>query len=547
MSDPKDRVRFDTHPDKYKHFNLEIDGAIAYLKLLVREDGGLREGYKLKLNSYDLGVDIELDDAVTRLRFEHPEVSVVCIESAHERIFCAGANIFMLGQSTHSHKVNFCKFTNETRVNIEEATSKSGQRYIASLNGTAAGGGYELALACSEIHLIDDRNSTVGLPEVPTLGVLPGTGGLTRLVDKRKIRRDIADAFCTLAEGVKAPKALEWGLVDFAHPRSVYQDKVRERLEQLAGGGNDAKGISLDPVEAREEGNTFAYNYVTLEIHPDEREASLTITGPEASDAEIPDDPTKLGAGWYALRMWRELRHAVLELRLNFEKVGLITIHSEGDPLNVLALDRALESRADHWFVREILLQQGRTLKMIDITARTFYAVVTPGSCFAGSILEIALAADRQYMLDDPDQENNMALSGLNGGAFPMAHGLSRIENRFYGDEEKVRAVMEKTGELIDPQGAVELGLVTDAFDDIDWEDEIRLALEERRSLSPDALTGMEANLRFAGPETMESRIFARLSAWQNWIFARPNAVGERGALTSYGKPYTPEFDWSRI
>jgi benzoyl-CoA-dihydrodiol lyase len=547
MTGGPEKIGFETHPDRYKHWKLAIEGPVAWLRMSVQEDEPLRPGYKLKLNSYDLGVDIELDDAVTRLRFEHPEVSVVGIESAVEKVFCAGANIFMLGQSTHTHKVNFCKFTNETRINIEEATLKSGQKYVASLNGAAAGGGYELALACDEIHLIDDHNSAVSLPEVPLLGVLPGTGGLTRLVDKRRVRRDLADAFCTIAEGAKAKKALEWGLVDFTHPKSRYDEAVRARLVELAGKGYDAKGIVLDAVEPEVEGDTLRYRHVTLEVRRAERDARLTIRGPEAADAEIPADPATLGAGWWALRAWRELRRAVLELRLNYPDVGLVTFHTEGDPKTVLALDAALDAHKDHWFVREVLLQQGRTLKMIDVTARTFFSIVTPGSCFAGSLFEVALGSDRIYMLDDEERPNHVALSALNGGAFPMAHGRSRLANRFHGAPERVEAVLARAGELLDAEAAEALGVVTETHDDIDWEDEVRLALEERRSLSPDALTGMEANLRFVGPETMESRIFARLSAWQNWIFTRPNAVGERGALTSYGKPHSPEFDWSRV
>ena len=539
------RVRFTTRPEQYHHWKLDIEGPVAWLRMNVSEDDGLRPGYKLKMNSYDLAVDIELDDAVTRLRFEHPEVSVVCIESLHEKVFCAGANIFMLSTSTHSHKVNFCKFTNETRINIEEATAKSGQKYVASLNGAAAGGGYELALACDEIHLIDDRNSTVSLPEVPLLGVLPGTGGLTRLVDKRKVRRDLADAFCTIAEGAKARKALEWGLVDFVHPRSAYADAIRARVKELAGNGNAAKGVKLDDVEPQIDGDTLRFTYVTLETHPAERTARLVIKGPRAEDANIPDDPASLGASWYALRMWRELRRAILELRFNYPQIGLVSLETEGDSRAVLALDAALEARRDHWFVREVLLQQARTLKMIDVTARTFFAVILPGSCFAGSLFEVALAGDRSFMLDEKD--NAIALSALNGGTFPMAHGLSRLQNRFYGSPDAVARALSRAGEMLDAATAQELGLVTQAIDDIDWDDELRLALQERRSLSPDALTGMEANLRFVGPETMESRIYARLSAWQNWIFTRPNAVGEHGALTSYGKPHSPEFDWSRV
>lgn len=547
MENTKRRIDFSTHPDHYRHIKLEIEGPIARIKLDVAEDEGLRPGYKLKLNSYDLSVDIELNDAVNRLRFEHPEVSVVCLESAQSGVFCAGANIFMLGQSDHSHKVNFCKFTNETRINVEEATAKSNQRYVAALNGIAAGGGYELAMACSEIHLVDDRKSAVSLPEVPYLGVLPGTGGLTRVVDKRKVRRDRADVFCTLAEGVKGKRAVEWGLVDFIHPASTFEDKVKERLEALAGQGNDARGIVLDEIKAEVSGDTFTYRFVTLEIDTESRSAKLKIKGPSETDSKVPDDPTELGAAWYALRMWRELRQAILELRFNFNTVGLISIGSEGDPKSVLALDAALAARKDHWFIREVLLEQGRVMKMIDVTARTFYGLVLPGSCFAGSLLEVLLACDRVYMLDGPDQANLIGVSQMNAGEFPMYHGLSRLENRFYGDKGAVESVLARSGDLLDPAQAYDLGLVTEIPDDIDWDDEVRVAVEERASLSPDALTGLEANLRFVGPETMESRIFARLSAWQNWIFTRPNAVGEKGALTSYGKPNNPEFDWSRV
>ena len=539
------RVGFTTRPEQYHHWKLDIEGPVAWLRMKVSEDDGLRPGYKLKMNSYDLAVDIELDDAVTRLRFEHPEVSVVVIESLHDKVFCAGANIFMLSTSTHAHKVNFCKFTNETRINIEEATAKSGQKYVASLNGAAAGGGYELALACDEIHLIDDRNSAVSLPEVPLLGVLPGTGGLTRLVDKRKVRRDLADAFCTIAEGAKAKKALDWGLVDFVHPRSTYAESIKARVQELAGKGHDAKGVRLDDVEPTIDGDTLRFEFVTLETRPEERTARLLIKGPRAEDTNIPSDPTARGASWYALKMWRELRRAILELRFNYPQIGLITFETQGDAAACLALDEALAGRKDHWFVREVLLQQARTLKMIDVTARTFFAVIVPGSCFAGSLFEVALASDRSFMLEEDN--NAIALSHLNAGMFPMAHGLTRLQNRFYGSPEAVDKALARVGEMLNPETARELGLITEVIDDIDWEDEIRMTMQGRRALSPDALTGMEANLRFVGPETMESRIYARLSAWQNWIFTRPNAVGEHGALTSYGKPHSPEFDWSRV
>jgi benzoyl-CoA-dihydrodiol lyase len=547
MSTKTERITFNTHPDQYRHLQLEVEGPVARIRLKVSEDEGLRPGYQLKLNSYDLSVDIELDDAVNRLRFEHPEVSAVCIESALDNCFCAGANIFMLGQSSHAHKVNFCKFTNETRINIEEATEKSGQYYVAACKGIAAGGGYELALACAEIHLVDDRNSAVSLPEVPYLGVLPGTGGLTRVVDKRKVRRDRADIFCTVAEGIKGKRAVEWGLVDFVHPASTFDDRVTERLKELAGKGHEAKGITLASVEPEIDGGTVSYRFVTLKVDENARAATLTIKGPGAEDVKIPSDATELGADWYGLRMWRELRDAVLQLRFNYPTVGVISIFTEGDVNNVLALDKALDANKDQWFVRETILQQARTLKMIDVTARTFYAQILPGSCFAGSLLEIALASDRAYMLDDEDENNRIALSVMNDNRYPMAHGLSRLQNRFWGSDDRVAAALGKKGESLAAADAYELGLVTEIPDDIDWEDEVRVALEERASLSPDALTGMEANLRFVGPETMESRIFARLSAWQNWIFTRPNAVGEKGALTSYGSPNNPEFDWSRV
>ncbi|MDH3215621.1 MAG: 2,3-epoxybenzoyl-CoA dihydrolase [Candidatus Krumholzibacteria bacterium] len=547
MATQTEKIRFSTHPDQYRHIRLSVEGPIARIGINVSEDEGLRTGYKLKLNSYDLSVDIELDDAVNRLRFEHPEVSVVCIESLQDTVFCAGANIFMLGQSDHSHKVNFCKFTNETRINIEEATAKSGQHYVAAVNGIAAGGGYELAIACAEIHLVDDRKSAVSLPEVPYLGVLPGTGGLTRVVDKRKVRRDLADIFCTTAEGIKGKRAVEWNLVDYVHPSSVFKEKVTERLQSLAGQGHDAEGVSLETIEAEVEGNTYNYRYVTLEIDDKARSAKITIQGPSESDSRIGDDARELGSEWYPLRMWRELRDAILQLRFNHNTVGVISIVTEGDPQHVIALDQALRNCRDHWFVREILLQQSRVLRMLDVTARTFFALVLPGACFAGSLLEIALACDRTYMLDDDDGANRISVGAVNGGEFLMYHGLSRLQNRFYGAQDCLDQVMAKEGQMLDAGEAYELGLVTQIPDDIDWEDEVRVALEERASLSPDALTGLEANLRFVGPETMESRIFARLSAWQNWIFTRPNAIGDKGALTSYGKPTNPEFDWSRV
>jgi benzoyl-CoA-dihydrodiol lyase len=542
----KPTFTFNTHPDHYKHWRLEIDGPIAHLKMQVQEDGGLRDDYKLKLNSYDLGVDIELQDAVNRLRFEHPDVSVVCIESGLEGVFCAGANIFMLATSPHAHKVNFCKYTNETRNAIEEATARSGQRYVASVTGPCSGGGYELAMACEEIHLIHDRNSAVSLPEVPYLGVLPGTGGLTRLVDKRKVRRDRADIFCTLAEGIKGERAVEWGFVDFLHPSSTYKEKLAARLKELAGDGNGVKGITLNPIQPTVTENGLAYEHVALEFADEGRRATLHLKGPAAEDATIPPDPASLGSDWYALKFWRELEDAILQLRFNYETCGLISITSKGDPQNAIDLDDALGKHRDNWLVREVTLLIGRVLKRLDVTARSFFAIIEPGSCFAGSFLEIALAADRIYMLDDDDGKNTIGVSAMNGGVLPMGHGLSRLQNRFYGNDDAVAAVMERSGQTMDAGDANNLGLVTDAPDELDWEDEIRVAVEERMSLSPDALTGLEANLRFVGPETTESRIFGRLSAWQNWIFTRPNATGDAGALTSYGKPTQPKFDWRR-
>ncbi len=538
------RFVFTTHPDRYKHLQLKIEGPVAHLLIAIDEDAGAVPGYQLKLNSYDIGVDIELADAVNRLRFEHPEVSVVCVQSARDDIFSAGANIFMLGQSSHGHKVNFCKYTNETRLNLEEATKKSGQTYIAALNGTASGGGYELALACEEIYLIDDRNSAVSLPELPYLGVLPGTGGLTRLVDKRKVRRDHADVFCTLAEGIKGKRAVDWKLVDGVFPKSQWDEKIAERLTALSE-ERDLTGVTLPDVSFEQEEDTFTYKYVTLTIDAAARTAALALRGPEAASA-LPDDPARLGADIWALRFWRELENALLQLRFNYDEVGLITITTSGDPAAVIALDAALEARKDHWYVRELLLFQGRVLKMLDVTARSFFALVEPGNCFAGSLFEVALASDRIYMLEDDDEENRIGLSVAQAGGFPMGNGLSRLENRYYEDAAAVAAALEHQGALLDCEQARKLGLVTEVFDSFDWEDEIRVAVEERVSFSPDALTGMEANLRFVGPETMETRIFGRLSAWQNWIFIRPNATGESGALTCYGKSSSAKFQWRR-
>ncbi|MCG3173983.1 MAG: Benzoyl-CoA-dihydrodiol lyase [Myxococcota bacterium] len=538
-----ERINFETSPERYRHIKLEINGPAATIKLNIQEEGGMREGYQLKLNSYDLGVDIELADAVQRLRFEHPEVTAVLVTSAQEGIFSAGANIFMLGSSAHAFKVNFCKYTNETRLSIEDATANSGQTYIAALNGIASGGGYELPLACEKIYLIEDRRSAVALPEVPYLGVLPGTGGLTRVVDKRKVRKDRADIFCTLAEGIKGKKAVEWGLVDEVFPSSRFWQEVEARVKQIAGAGRpDRKGVKLTPLqpELREDG--IHYRHVKLLLGPTPRTARLEITGPAEIPA-MPSDPSQLGADWYPLRVFREMDDALLHLRFNHPEIGLVLVSVKGDSDKVLQLDAQLQEHRKHWFVNEVLLFIRRTLKRMDYTAKSFFAIIDQGTCFAGTMLELALASDRAYMLDAKDV--TIALSEFNGGAYPMGNGLTRIQTRFLNDADHAAAVAKLRGKL-DAAEAEKQGLVTAAFDDIDWEDEIRLAVEERASMSPDALTGMEASLRFAGPETLETKIFGRLSAWQNWIFQRPNAVGEKGALTLYGRPERPEFDWRR-
>ena len=537
-----------TRPDLYRHWALAVEGPVARLTLDVLEEGGLHEGYSLKLNSYDLGVDIELADAVLRLRFEHPEVSVVVLESGRERVFSAGANIFMLRGASHPFKVNFCKFTNETRLAMEEATRESGQYYLAALNGVTSGGGYELALACQEIHLIDDRSSTVSLPEVPFLGVLPGTGGLTRLVDKRGVRRDLADVFSTLAEGVKGQRAVDWRLVDAVHPPSRWKAALQSRLAELARNNPEQplpRGIALKPLEKERRENGLSYRHVQADFDAKTRVATITLSGPEGETA-LPEDPSVLGSDWYPLAVFRELDDALLELRLNHEEIGIVLLRSQGSLAAVLAMDGALEARREHWLVRETLLLMRRTLKRLDLTARTFFALIEPGSCFGGSFYEIALASDRIYMLDDPENPPAIALSGLNAGSLPMGNGISRLEQRFLGEPHQAQHLLNTAGERYSGSQALAAGLVTAAPDELDWEDELRLVVEERSNLSPDALTGMESNLRFAGPETMETKIFGRLSAWQNWIFQRPNATGERGALTLYGQPLSPHFDTRR-
>ena len=543
-----DRITFERSPETYRHWQLAFDGPIATLSMDVQEDAGLSPDYRLKLNSYDLGVDIELADAIQRIRFEHPEVRTVVVTSLKERIFCAGANIFMLRGSTHAWKVNFCKFTNETRLAIEDASQHSGLTFLAALNGICAGGGYELALACDEILLVDDGNSAVSLPETPLLGVLPGTGGLTRVVDKRKVRRDLADFFGTVAEGVRGKRAVEWRLVDAVYPTSQFKDRVARRAQELAGRSDrpaGAAGIRLHPLQVEESEHGVTYSTVTLAIDRARRAATLTVRAPEGAQPSTPDEITAAGDQYWPLRAFRELDDALLRLRLNEPLIGTVVLKTSGDPAAVLAVDEILLQHKDHWLVREIMHFMKRTLKRMDLTSRSFFAFIEPGSCFAGSLFELALAADRSYMLDDPDQPNTIALSGMNAGPLPMSNGLTRLQTRFLGTPERVAEVLEEK-DPFDAMAAMDAGLVSFAPDELDWDDEVRLAVESRAAFSPDALTGMEANLRFAGPETMETKIFGRLTAWQNWIFIRPNAVGDQGALTAYGTQKRPEFDFHR-
>lgn len=552
------QIDFATDPARYRHWRLDVDGKVAVLTLDVDPAGGLFPGTELKLNSYDLGVDIELADAVTRLRFEHPEVRAVVIRSGKDNVFCAGANIGALARASHAHKVNFCKFTNETRLAIEDASSHSGTRYMAAVNGTAAGGGYELALACDHIMLIDDRRSAVSLPEVPLLAVLPGTGGLTRLTDKRKIRRDRADAFCTAEEGVRGRRALDWRLVDELVPPSSWEERVRERARELADGSDrrgdpapgNAIGVTLPPLDRTIAGDEIAYRHLRVAFDRPTRRATVTVLGP----ADTPSDLAGIreaGAAFWPLAMARELDDAILHLRFNEPELGLIVFRSEGDRDAVAATDTALETHADDWFVREIRLLLKRVFKRIDVTARTLFTLIEPGSCFVGFLAELVFAADRAYMFEGTRSGDNhgapmLMLSGANVGAYPMGNGLSRLETRFLGEPDSLERAEKAICEPVFAQHAVELGLVTAAYDEVDWDEEVRLVLEERASFSPDALTGLEANLRFAGPGTMETKIFGRLSAWQNWIFQRPNAVGEEGALKRYGTGQRPRFDMGR-
>jgi benzoyl-CoA-dihydrodiol lyase len=540
-------ITFERSPATYAHWKLAIEGAQAKLVMAVQEDRPLRPGYRLKLNSYDLGVDLELYDAVQRLRFEHPEVRCVVVTGALPRVFCAGANINMLASSTHSFKVNFCKFTNETRLAIEDASAGSGQKYLAALNGVCAGGGYELALACDEIVLVDDGNSAVSLPEVPLLGVLPGTGGLTRLVDKRKVRRDLADMFCTVAEGVKGKRAVAWNLVDEVATKSRFDDAVTRRAKALVASSpaRATEGVTLPSLARTREGDTLRWEHVTLAIDREKRTAALTLRGPAVGLPQTASAVRALGASWWPLAAFREFDEALLTLRHNEEEIGLVLLRTEGDVAACLDLDRVFCAHASDWFVAEVRLFIARTLRRLDLTARSLYALIEPGSCFAGTLFEIALCADRSYMLYDKDQAAAIAVSPMNGGAYPMTHGLTRLAVRFYGDPDRAREVAGSP-RVYDPTDAEEAGLVSVVADEIDYADEVRVAIEERVSLSPDALTGMEASLRFPGGETGDSKIFARLSAWQNWIFQRPNAVGPTGALTLYGKPERPAFDFRR-
>ena len=548
-------IDFQTDPSKYRHWRVDYEGPVAWLTMDVDEQGGLFPGYELKLNSYDLGVDIELSDIVQRMRFEHPEVKVVVMQSGKDRVFCAGANIRMLGQSAHAHKVNFCKFTNETRNTYEAAEEDSGQKYICAVKGACAGGGYELALACNHIMLTDDSSSSVALPEVPLLAVLPGTGGLTRVTDKRKVRRDLADVFCSVEEGVKGKRAKDWRLVDEVIPNSKFDETVAARAREFAEASqkpDDETGIALTPLERTVSESGVTYSTLEVEIDRKSRVATITIHGPEEA---APADTGALvaeGAGAWILRAARELDDAILHLRLNERETGLLVFRTQGDPEKVLAHEALLTANADHWLANEILHFWKRVLKRVDMTSRSMVALVEHGSCFAGPLAELLWSVDRSYMMEDEFEGDNrplaaVTLSEANFSRYPMANGLSRLATRFWGDEPALKAAEARTGEALEADEADELGLVTMILDDIDWEDEIRIFMEERASFSPDAMTGMEANLRFAGPETMETRIFGRLTAWQNWIFNRPNAVGETGALQRYGTGLRGDFDMERV
>jgi benzoyl-CoA-dihydrodiol lyase len=547
------RVDYQTSPSLYKHWKLKFEGPVATLAADFDENAGLRPGYKLKLNSYDLGVDIELSDAINRIRFEHPEVRTVVLTSAKDKVFCSGANIFMLGTSSHAWKVNFCKFTNETRNGFEDSSKYSGLKFLAAVNGACAGGGYELALACDEIILVDDRSSAVSLPEVPLLGVLPGTGGLTRVTDKRHVRHDLADLFCTSIEGVRGQKARDWRLVDDIARPQVFAQKVQERALQLAAQSDrpaNAKGAALSPLNRAIEADTLRYSSVTVAIDRARRTASFTIRAPTGAQPKDAAAIEALGAAWYPLTLARELDDAILSMRTNELDIGVWLIKTAGDAASVLAMDATLLAHKNHWLVRETTGLLRRTLSRLDVSSRSLFALVDEGSCFAGTFLELALACDRTYHLalpNDPARTPRITLDEANFGLYPMVTGQSRVGRQFYDEQPALDAVRAKVGQSLDADAAFALGLVTSNPDDIDWDDEVRIAIEERIAMSPDALTGMEANLRFNGPENMFTRVFGRLTAWQNWIFQRPNAVGEKGSLKVYGKGDKAAFDWNRV
>ena len=546
-------VTFDVAPEDYRHWRLTIDGRIATLAMNVNEDATLRPGYKLKLNSYDLGVDIELYNVLQSIRFEHPEVACVVLTSARERMFCAGANIYMLGTSTHVWKVNFCKFTNETRNGMEDSSRHDGLKFLAALNGTTAGGGYELALACDEIVLIDDRSSAVSLPEVPLLGVLPGTGGLTRVVDKRKVRRDLADMFCTNPDGVKGERAKEWGLVDDVAVPAKFPEVVRGRAERLIADSTrlaDAKGITLKPLARAIDDAGYHYQHVDVTFDRGARTATLTVRAPEGNQPTTVEEIHAAGDQWWPLAMARELDDAILMLRVNELELGLLLLKTSGNPDAVLAADAFILEHRNDWLVRETIGMLRRTLARLDVSSRSLYAIIEPGSCFAGLLFELALAADRSYMLALPDEEADsprIAVDDFNFDLLPAVNDRSRLQTRFSSDVKDMAGAVEAKGKLLGPEQALRLGLITVAPDDLDWEDEVRVAIEERVSLSPDALTGMEASLRFPGDETLETKVFGRLSAWQNWVFIRPNSTGEHGALKLFGTGSKARFTWERV
>jgi benzoyl-CoA-dihydrodiol lyase len=548
-----EQVDYRTHPDQYHHWTLSVDGPVATLAADFDENAGLRPGYKLKLNSYDLGVDIELNDAIQRIRFEHPAVRTVVITSAKDKVFCSGANIFMLGVSSHAWKVNFCKFTNETRNGLEDSSKHSGLKFLAAVNGACAGGGYELALACDEIILVDDRSSAVSLPEVPLLGVLPGTGGLTRVTDKRKVRHDLADIFCTTNEGVRGQKAKDWRLVDDIAKPAVFAERIQARalkLAELSDRPASAQGVKLTPLARQIHSDSIAYQHVSVEIDRAKRTATWTVKAPTGAQPADVAAIEAVGAAWYPLQMARELEDAILHMRTNELEIGTWLIKTQGDAAAVLAMDATLLAHQGHWLVRETMGLLRRTFSRLDVSSRSLFALIEAGSCFVGSFLELALACDRSYHLALPDDEASaprIAVGEVNFGAYPMATDQSRLARRFYGDEAQLTAVRAQIGQLLDADAAFALGLVTANPDDIDWADEVRLAIEERVAMNPDALTGMEANLRFNGVETMATRVFGRLTAWQNWIFQRPNAVGDKGALKVYGKGDKAVFDWTRV